>query len=305
MTTARWVRVTQVINVLVSKFPTDVFQPFISDPIKLEYAAVYFSDPDSINRVIRYESKSKQQGYFVASINNHEGQFLNLKKSETGEEHKVILSRLLEYIYICYKTNMLEQCVRYCDYFLNYLQKRCAGKFCIDAVGQASTVLSLTNRTEFRPELITTASFSPKSEEVFSMQQLILWLKLLCFSKLSEDTKIVENYVKFSLYYFIPFTLEGVDTATDSVLKNIWRVNFIMENMKIVEMVARIGSSDRTLHWMMSLLSVLQASYYELAKTYYKFNEDVAHPHPVRLSFSTPQDDDRKRRRQLRWKLRC
>lgn len=265
---------------LITKFPTEVFQPSISDPIKLDYAAVYFSDPDSIYRAIRNESKSRQLGYHVGAINNLEGQFLNLKKSETGEEHKVVLNRLLEYLYICYKASMLEQCIRYCDYFLNYLQKRCPGKFCIDAVSQVSVVLTLTNRSEFKPELITTSSFSPTSEEVFGMQQQILWLKLLCFSKLSEDTKIVENYVKFSLYYFIPFTLEGVDPATDAVLKNIWRVNFITENMKIVELVARIGASDRTLHWMMSLLSVLQGSYYELAKTYYKFNEDVARRNP-------------------------
>ena len=121
------------------------------------------------------------------------------------------------------------------------------------------------------------------------MQQQILWLKLLCFSKLSEETKIVENYLKFSMYYFIPFTLEGVDHATDTVLKNIWRVNFINENMRIVELVARIGSSDRTLHWMMSLLSVQQASYYELAKTYYKYNEDVALYDTVHQPIPAPQ----------------
>lgn len=283
----------------MSKFPSDLFQSAISDPIKLDYAAVYFADPDSINRAIRYETKSKQQGFYVGAISNPEGQFLSLKKSETGDEHKVVLNRLLEYIYICYKTNMLEQCIRYCDYFLNYLQKRCAGKFCIDAVGKVNVVLSLTNRTEFKPESISTASFAPKTEEVFAMQQQILWLKLLCFSKLSEETKIVENYVKFSLYYFIPFKLEGVDPVTDTVLKNIWRVNFITENMRIVEMVARIGSSERTLHWMMSLLSVLQASYYELAKTYYKYNEDVSVRDVVQQPFPAAKADGRERRRGL------
>lgn len=68
----------------------------------------------------------------MGSLTAIEVRNLNLKRSEQGRDEIVLLSRVLEYIYITNKLRMLEQCITYVDNFLRILNSRMEGAFDID-----------------------------------------------------------------------------------------------------------------------------------------------------------------------------
>ena len=91
-------------------------------------------------------------------------------------------------------------------------------------------------------------------------------------SKMADEGKNMEYLAKFITQFFKPIKLTGIDQDTENVLKAIWRINYINENYKAVENVSRLNN-DRTQSWVINLLSILQESYYDISKTFYKFND--------------------------------
>lgn len=102
------------------------------DIYKVDYALVYFSDMESVTRAISNIARAKQSGYYLGSMTANEIKFLNLKKSEPGDDHVVLLNRMLEYIYLTHKLSMFEYCNGYIDNFMRYLSKTMEGQFKFD-----------------------------------------------------------------------------------------------------------------------------------------------------------------------------
>lgn len=102
------------------------------DQYKVEYALVYFSDPDAVNRAMSQANRAKTQGIYMGSLSQIEVKHLNLKKSEQGGEDIILLSRVLEYIYITHKLRMLELCISFIDNFFRIVNLKMAGKFDLD-----------------------------------------------------------------------------------------------------------------------------------------------------------------------------
>lgn len=131
--------------------------------------------------------------------------------------------------------------------------------------------MAFVPKSEFRPDMLLTAPFTPKAEEILDLTQVLFWFKTINLIKLAEEVKIMEAYVKFVISFFKPFTLEGLDKETDSVIKSIWKINYVNENYKSVESYCKTNS-DKSQQWMVVLLGVLQDSYYEVSKTYSRIN---------------------------------
>ena len=282
----------------VSKFPHKVFGSLFGPSVRFEYAAVYFDETEAIAKAVRNESRAKNQGMHVGNVSQQESQFLNLKKSESGEESVVVLNRLLEYIYVSHKANMSDQCILFCDAFFSYVQTRGEEKYVLEASTDLQVLLTLHNRPEFRPELVSTTPFTSKPTELVVMLQMVLWLKVHCLARMNESMRIVENFVKFSQYFFKPFKITGIDHQSDNLIKNIWKINFISENLRSADAFSKQGH-ERTQQWMVSLLSVLQGSLYEIAKTFYKYNDEVARGNTVLRPFRTASSAHRERGRGL------
>lgn len=108
----------------------DTYKQHFREVVKVEYAFVYFADQtESIVKATNNSSKFRGQSLYIGAANQTEVNALNLKRSETGDEHMVLLNRLLEYIYVTHKTNMLDQCINYIDSFFRYIQTNMKGYF--------------------------------------------------------------------------------------------------------------------------------------------------------------------------------
>lgn len=105
------------------------------------------------------------------------------------------------------------------------------------------------------------------------LMQLLFWLKVNTLITLNEEIKIMEVYTKFCISFFKPLRLEGINQQTDTLIKSIWRINFVNENYKSIEGYCR-NNNDRSQQWMVNLLSLLQECYFEVAKTFCKFNSE-------------------------------
>lgn len=122
----------KIINVEISKYPTDILSTICKDSYRTDYALVYFSDLESVSRAVTNISRAKQSGYYMGSMTANEVKFMNLKKSEPGNNHTVVLSRILEYIYLTHKLMMFEFCIAFIDSFIRYLNNTMEGYFKLD-----------------------------------------------------------------------------------------------------------------------------------------------------------------------------
>ena len=117
-----------------------------------------------------------------------------------------------------------------------------------------------------------TYPFKLAAQEIMNIQQGLFWVRFHQLSKMADEGKNMEYLAKFITQFFKPIKLTGIDQDTENVLKAIWRINYINENYKAVENVSRLNN-DRTQSWVINLLSILQESYYDISKTFYKFND--------------------------------
>lgn len=143
----------------------------------------------------------------------------------------------------------------------------------------------LVLKNEFKPEALIQNAFTPTAFEVVEMTQLLFWLKINTLIALNEEVKIMEAYTKFCISFFKPFELVGIGRPTDTVLKSIWRINFVNENYKSIEAYCR-NNNDKSQQWMVNLLAMLQECYFEVAKTYCPFRpKQVASAHQAAAHF--------------------
>ena len=132
------------------------------------------------------------------------------------------------------------------------------------------------DRQDYSPELLLSLVLRQGRPDVLRAQQTLFWMRIAGLVKLGDDLRIIESFVVFSLYFFKPLRLAGASPAMESMLKAMWRVNFVNENYKYVEAYTRQQASDKSHQWIVALLQNLQLSYYTLAKAHYAFNEDVS-----------------------------
>lgn len=125
-------------------------------------------------------------------------------------------------------------------------------------------------KNEFKAEALIQEPFTMSSLEIIELSQKLFWLKINSLISLNEELKIMEVYTKFCISFFKPFNFVGIDKKTDTVVKSIWRINFVNENYKSIEAYCR-NNNDKSQQWMVTLLSLLQECYFEVAKTYCRF----------------------------------
>ena len=140
-------------------------------------------------------------------------------------------------------------------------------------IGDIEKLLANIPRADYKPENIITAAFTSSAIHILEMQQMLFWMKTSLLIKLADEARIIENFSKFCLYYFKVVKFIDMSKQTDLIVKAIWKISFVNENYKYIESFIKTNS-DRSQHWMVTLLSMMQESYYELAKIFYKFNDD-------------------------------
>lgn len=263
----------EIINVSMNTFPNEIVK---GTPV-LQYALVYYSDADSYLKALAQASRIREKGFYVGGITQKEANFLNLKRSETGEPLILSLHRLLEYIYVSNKLLMFELCISYIDAFLGLVQDEHPRSFAVnpmEAVANTGSIghllLYVMPKVEFKQEFIM-SEFVPTGIQVFQTQQHLFLIKVVNLAKLGEDHRIPETVQNFMLGCFKTVRLENTSDQAALLLSSAWRINFITEHLKSVEM-----SSRNSPEWYAEVLSSVQDAYFELSKTYYPYRHQHA-----------------------------
>ena len=133
-------------------------------------------------------------------------------------------------------------------------------------------VLELVQRSALKPESIVEMQFTPTGLQLVELTQVLFWMKINSMISLNEEIRIMEVFTKFCISFFRPYELAGIDKKTELILKCIWRINFVNENYKNIDAYCKTNN-EKSQQWMINLLSMLQECYFELSKTYFKFND--------------------------------
>lgn len=289
---------TQIVNIEITKYPDDVMKELPRNLFKTDYALVFFSDMDTVTKALANAARIKMMGFMIGTINANEVKYLNLRKSDPGPPEVALLNRVLEFIYVTHKLSMFDYCLGFIDNFLRYINTTMQGKFELNLKGtfifiedNLVQLMKFIPKSDFKPENFLNVSYSSAPEEIIHLSQMLFWFKIINLIKLGQEMKIMEAYVKFVASYFKPFTMKNIDSKTDLVVKSIWKINFVNENYKSIEAYCKT-SSDKSQHWMVVLLGMLQDSYYEIAKTYSKTNSRKYETLWENLSQLIKEDDE-------------
>lgn len=83
----------------------------------------------------------------------------------------------------------------------------------------------------------------------------------------------MHHFVSFLKYHFRNISFPSLSKESQKLVFSVFRINFVNANYTFIE--SKISTEfERNQHWMIFLLSMLQQSYYELAKVFYPYNED-------------------------------
>lgn len=108
---------------------------------------------------------------------------------------------------------------------------------------------------------------------VLKLKQFFFWINTSILIKFQDDRKLMEHFVVFLKYFFKGIKFENFDEESLKLIFAIFRINFVNSNYTFIE--SKISTeNERNQHWMIFLLTMLQQSYYDVAKTHYAYNDN-------------------------------
>ena len=111
-----------------------------------------------------------------------------------------------------------------------------------------------------------------KDSDILKLQFILFCIKSNILSK-KDTSKLLTHFVHHLQTFFKPVDYHQLDSTSMDLIKAVFRIQFVNNNYKAFE--AKIDvNKERNQHWMVFLLSSVQHSFYEIAKTFYPHLDD-------------------------------
>lgn len=192
------------------------------------------------------------------------------KRSKFSESDPVpIMKQILWHLHLAFELGQYSTCKQLVEYFFQLYSSMPKVKLNIT---KPKTLLKFMGKEKFKVyRLLDQANDFQAS--IFKILQHVYWVMVISNLKLSTHVDLIKFFNLYMVYYFRGVKFHELDDVSSLLIQSIWRIKFVNQNYKYVE--DKIDQSNSLVqHWVVMLISKLQASYYEVAKCHYEFYED-------------------------------